>query len=257
MITYDYNYFFGPNGVFESLLEGTAGFLAVYLAFFLLVFLAFQIVCYVLYARGLRATAKRRGVHHSWLAWIPVGSAWLLGSISDQYRYVSRSQVKNRRSVLFVFELALFVVGTLLSLTQFAGGFYTALDKSGAAGAMVGIVTLLSVVNVVLSVIRSVYYYFALYDLYASSQPRQRVLFLLLSIFFPVVIPFFVFSVRKSDLGMPPRKREELPVEGEVAEADEAAPLAVEEATEEVSDPEEVTENDVASTAEDPKPTDE
>ena len=30
--------------------------------------------------------AVRRGLKNAWLAWIPVADAWLVGSISDQYR---------------------------------------------------------------------------------------------------------------------------------------------------------------------------
>ncbi len=273
MVTFDYDFNILPDNAFGSFLEGAAGFLSVFAVFFILVFFAFEVVCYITYARGLRCIAKRRGIHHSYLAWIPIFNGWLLGSVSDQYRYVAKSQVKNRRSILFVFELAVAVVGTLLALFQFAGGFYTVLEKSGLAGVMAGIVTLLSVANLIVSVFHTVFYYIALYDLYASCEPRKRIPFLLLSIFFPVVIPFFVFGVRKSDLGMPPRKREEIPVEGEVAEADSAAPLAVEEGAEgtaeetaeetaeDVSAAEETVETDEASTteeiAEDPKPTDE
>ena len=46
------------------------------------------IATYVLSALGLYTIAKRRGLNHPWLAWIPVASAWIVGSLSDQYRYV-------------------------------------------------------------------------------------------------------------------------------------------------------------------------
>ena len=48
------------------------------------------IAAYVLTALALYTIAKRRGLNHPWLAWIPVASAWILGSLSDQYRYVVR-----------------------------------------------------------------------------------------------------------------------------------------------------------------------
>ena len=40
------------------------------------------IATYVLSALGLYTIAKRRGLNHPWLAWIPVASAWTVGSWS-------------------------------------------------------------------------------------------------------------------------------------------------------------------------------
>ena len=50
--------------------------------------------------------------------------------------------------------------------------------------------------------------YVAMYDLYTSCSPQNNVLFLVLSIFFNVTEPFFVFFIRKLDGGMPPRRTE-------------------------------------------------
>ena len=48
--------------------------------------------------------------------------------------------------------------------------------------------------------------YIAMYDLYTSCNPQNNVLFLVLSIFFSVTEPFFIFFNRKKDGGMPPRR---------------------------------------------------
>ena len=45
-----------------------------------------------------------------------------------------------------------------------------------------------------------------MYDLYTSCSPQNNVLFLVLSIFFTVTEPFFLFFLRKKDGGMPPRR---------------------------------------------------
>ena len=50
--------------------------------------------------------------------------------------------------------------------------------------------------------------YIAMYDLYTSCNPQNNVLFLVLSIFFSVTEPFFVFFNRKKDGGMPPRRQQ-------------------------------------------------
>ena len=50
--------------------------------------------------------------------------------------------------------------------------------------------------------------YIAMYDLYTSCTPQNNVLFLVLSIFFSVTEPFFVFFIRNKDEGMPPRRQQ-------------------------------------------------
>jgi len=49
--------------------------------------------------------------------------------------------------------------------------------------------------------------YIAMYDLYTSCNPQNNVLFLVLSIFFTVTEPFFLFFIRNKDEGMPPRRQ--------------------------------------------------
>ena len=53
----------------------------------------FSVVTYVLTSLGLYTMAKRRMINHPWLSWVPVANMWILGSLSDQYRYVARGQV--------------------------------------------------------------------------------------------------------------------------------------------------------------------
>ena len=72
------------------------------------------IATYVLSALGLYTIAKRRGLNHPWLAWIPVASAWIVGSLSDQYRYVVNGENKSKRKVL----LTLNIITTVLSLVM-------------------------------------------------------------------------------------------------------------------------------------------
>ena len=54
-----------------------------------------SIAAYVFSALALYTIAQRRGIRKAWLAWVPVLSVWILGSISDQYRYVVKGQNRN------------------------------------------------------------------------------------------------------------------------------------------------------------------
>ena len=46
----------------------------------------------------------------------------------------------------------------------------------------------------------------ALYDIYASCDPQNATVYLVLSIFFKFLRPIFLFVIRDGDRGMPPRK---------------------------------------------------
>lgn len=178
---------------------------------------AISIACYVLTGLGLYTLAKRRGIGKPWLAWIPVVNVWIIGSLSDQYRYVVKRQVKSKRKVLLVLNIILTVLCTAFFATVI-GLVFSALSASfrGAPdqvwlealiAPMLGMMGLfLPLIGVAIA--EAVISYMALYDIYTSCDPDNSVLFLVLSIVFSVTQPFFLFFNRKKDNGMPPRKPE-------------------------------------------------
>lgn len=193
-----------------------AGFLVVVmivLLFLLIVHYAFFVAAYILEGIALSAIARRRGIAKPWLAWVPVGKFWLLGAISDQYRYVVHGQVRNRRHLLLWSSLA-FTIGTWIFQGWLnawsAGTVYSAFVQGDFAFAStelwgIGVLCLTVAVYLAAAVAVAVFQYMAYYDLFCSSQPKRKLLYLLLSIFTVYPLPFFVFSCRNQDLGMPPR----------------------------------------------------
>ena len=197
---YDYGYN-GYNSMgLDTATAGAVEFMLVFLVIFYLIMIAACIACYVLQAVGMYSIAKRRGIHHAWLAWIPVGNLWLLGSISDQYQYLAKERVRNRRGLLLGLSIALYAVMILM----YVGVIFAAI---GMSGAFLAITALCLVAYFVLAIVATVFQYIAMYDLYVSSDPGNAVLYLVLSIIFSISMPFFVFACRKKDLGMPPRKQ--------------------------------------------------
>lgn len=172
--------------------------------------LCYSVVVYVLQSAGMYTIAKRRGIHHSWLAWIPIGSMWVLGSISDQYQFVAKGKIRNRRRVLLWLMVAVYALLLAFFVVFFATVFNSIANSAAEPSAAV-VVTMIGTFGIymvawVLSVIAMVFMYIAYYDLFASCNPNNAVLFLVLSIFFNFLLPFFVFACRKKDEGMPPRK---------------------------------------------------
>lgn len=209
------------------------------------------VLVFILQALALYTIAQRRGIKKPWLAWIPLVNVWILGSISDQYQYVVKRQVKNKRKVLLGLNIAMAVIGSVVliaavwllailllmiisiptildpeillsNLMYYAGNNIVLLNLLALAG-------ILAIPLAVLSVIQIVYFYMALYDVFRSCQPSNRILYLVLSLVGNVVVDgaycIFLMLCKDKDLGMPPRKT----VVATPPEIPEEAPVITEE----------------------------
>lgn len=174
----------------------------------------FGIASFVLSAMALYTIARRRGLRNAWLSWIPVANCWILGSLSDQYQYVVKGQNKSKRKIMLVLNILVAVFSVMvavLGVVTAVSVIFSASDAemmraiNGPLLAILGIALPLVSVSIAYTVLR----FMALFDVYRSLEPGNAVLFLVLSIFFGVVEPFFLFFNRHKDLGMPPRKRPE------------------------------------------------
>lgn len=178
---------------------------------------AISIATYVLTAIALYTMAQRRGINHPWLSWVPVVNVWVLGSLSDQYRYVVKGEEKSKRKTLLVLQiisaviiLLMIIAGVVLAVEVAEGIMFNFQDDEiledviGPLLAILGLLLPLMGVSIAFMIIR----YMALYDLYTSCDPQYNVLFLVLSILFGVTEPFFLFFSRNKDAGMPPRRQE-------------------------------------------------
>lgn len=181
-----------------------------------LVVLLFTVVGYIFQSLGLYTIAKRRGIQHPWLAWIPwVAPYWIAGSVSDQYHYVTHGEVKNRRIIVLVLVIVSMVLSGISSasigsqwietLEYIAEENANGADYDYYATARLGI---LDLVAGAVSIALFVFWHMSLFDLYNSCDPRYSTVFLVLGIIFGFLTPFFIFACRKKDFGMPPRREE-------------------------------------------------
>ena len=178
--------------------------------------LLLHIATYILSAMALYTLAVRRGIRKAWLSWIPVLNVWILGSLSDQYRDVVKGQIKSKRKFLLAFRLTTLLCGTVVFGTAVYALAETVMNIMGGSSnhmilkLITGPVITAACVSLpifALSIASAVIRYMALYDIYTSMDPSNNVLFLVLSIFFGVTEPFFLFFNRNRDDGMPPRKQ--------------------------------------------------
>jgi len=176
---------------------------------FVFAMLVFSVASYVLSSLGMYTIAKRRGIRNPWLSWIPYGNMWVLGSVADQYQYVTGGKIKNRRKILLVTTIALSVLMipmVIFALLSGLGSYWT-----------VALLVLAYVVFIVVAIVGAVFQYIAYYDLFRSCKPQNATLFLVLGIVCQVTLPFFLFACRNQDEGMPPRK-DQMPEPSPVAE---------------------------------------
>ena len=179
-----------------------------------IVMYALGIVCYFLRAIGMYSIAKRRGIANAWLAWIPVAWVWVLGSISDQFRYVTKAQVKRKRVTLLVLNI-INAIGCIALLAivgvQIADLISLSMADISEEVFLVEMMSMLfqmlgmSLVLMGVALAQAIVLYIAMYDLFLSVNPSNAVLFLVLSIFISYTNAFFIFFNRRKDTGMPPR----------------------------------------------------
>ena len=184
------------TGMDEEILATVMAILMGVVGVVLLLSLIFWIIC----ALSLQAIARRRGIRKAWLAWVPIGTDWILGSISDQYRHLIQGKITARRKLLVWLNVgyAMLIIanGLVQGLTEAAAHTEEQLMLWSLAS------MLISVARLAVSITALVFCYMSSYDLYRSCNPKNAVTFLVLGIIFPVAQPFFYLSCRKKDLGM-------------------------------------------------------
>lgn len=172
---------------------------------------------YVLMALALYSMAQRRHIAHAWLAWLPVADIWILGSLSDQYRYVVKGQVKSRRKLLLTLNIISAIINTVLFFLSFRSIVRMILmmtegmnDELFMEMILSGLMRTAGVLLLILPLIiwKKIVEFMAIYDIYQSCEPCNAVMYLVLCILFPMLKPIFLFAVRDKELGMPPRRQE-------------------------------------------------
>lgn len=212
------NYYYDHSYELEE--EMMEGFAAIFGGVYLLC-IVFSIAMYVIRALSVQTIARRRGLNHPWLAWIPVGSDWILGSISDQFKYLTQDREQSRRKILLGVSIAGAACG-LATLVMYVamivqivlGGDADVYSDAQLARMimkpMMGFL-LVGLVAAIVGITKYVFQCMCKYDLYKSCDPKNATMFLVLGILFGVTEPFFLLACRKKDLGMPPRRPEPQP----------------------------------------------
>lgn len=209
-----YNFEYYGNEAIDTLLPMFSAVIAIVLAVGVLGGIV-GLVMYVIRSLSLYTISKRRGIAAPWLSWVPVGQEWVIGSLSDQYKYLTQGKNQSRRKILLILNLAALVLGLIsggVGLGQVVSRFLTAdfyaISGEAAMGLIAPLVTTMVVgmISFVVSVAAYVFRQMSMYDLYRSCDPKNAVVYEVFGILFAVTEPFFLLFCRNKDGGMPPRK---------------------------------------------------
>jgi len=197
---------------------------------------------YVLQALGLYTIAQRRGIKNPWLAWIPFGSAWILGAICDDFKTRRTGKKHGFRFALVILAAAVLVLSVvtmaMLFSTMFSvlttdeildivavssnptGDLYTPSEDElieqlaktleerlteEKLDAVLGNALGSAVAGLLLSgvaIAMAVIECVCMYSLFESCDPSTKLVFFLVGLFVGIW-GIFVFVVRNKDLGMP------------------------------------------------------
>ena len=174
---------------------------------------------YVVTSLSLHAMAKGRFIEKAWLAWIPVGNLWILGSIADHYQLCARGRVKSRRKVLMgiYIVMAAVLVGMIVVCFQMMKDLRGVVDLYsgrvigdwwGAIGNELIWLAVLYLLVFCVAIVQLVFVYICYYDLFRSCDPKNAVIYLVLSIVFSFLQPVFLFACRHKQLGLTPQHRQ-------------------------------------------------
>ncbi len=190
---------------------GTEFPLVAIMAYFLLlgITLLLGIGSYVLTSISLYTIAKRRQISKPWLAWLPIGNYWTMGSIVDDYD--KRNGLKrNWRTVLLVLTIVFFVAFILLYIFMIVIIVITAVKSSNAEpnmSEMIGLFVALYV-SVILIILPAIALeacgLICTYKIYESTVPEKSLKYFLLSLLVPFAGVICLFLCRNKGYSNPP-----------------------------------------------------
>ncbi len=193
-----YNYDYNLNDVFDGFLYGSEygdllPFLSVFLSVFVLILavsLILGLISYVFKAIGLYTMAKNRNFDHPWLAFIPTASNYILGGLINDQVSIGSFHIPYAKIFLTLLSFASALIMAIFGSIPYLG----------------------STLTVLIALAISFYYYAALFRLYSIYEEKHRVVFLVLSIFFPFLGPIFIFVIRNKEANDPRTDFKDLPL---------------------------------------------
>lgn len=162
-----------------------------------------SLAIYVINGIAMMTIAKNRALTGGWMAFIPYLNWFQLGKVTDDIREKTTGKKSSFRIWLLICSLAVLGILVLFLLVYFVYIIvFTGVIRFGDLP-MASMSMIFSVVMILLDLLYLVplfacliLQYVCYYYIFADYAPDKKVLFLVLSIFFSFLSPFFLFAIR-------------------------------------------------------------
>lgn len=187
-----------PYVMQENQLSGMLGSLTILLtsiSILIAIITAISVATYIFQAIGFHTLAKKQNIDYRFLLWIPFYSVtcaplYIMGKLIGEEVVIGPLKLKKAHIWLPIGTVVTVIV---LNIINVIANLISLLE----GGIIIAVVLYIAVFAA--CILWFVLYFAAYYSLYKLYNPDYAVLFLVLSIFFPYIIPFFVFSFRNRE----------------------------------------------------------
>lgn len=162
--------------------------------------LIYALVNYIIFSKSLSILAKRRGISHPGLIWVPYARNWQIGNIVDEYDI--RKDGKDRKWRTFLMWLAGIVHGGYIAMiiTSIVSGVAAGISGSDMPSAAAGVFMFVLLFAIVIGASGlAVLQYVAYYKIFESCNSSKPIKYMLIAILVPFAFPFVFRHCRNMD----------------------------------------------------------
>lgn len=148
------------------------------------------IASYIMNAVALQKIASKRLIQNAWLAWIPIASTWIIGSIADEYD--EKNGIKRKwRVVLLVLSLISMIgifagyIVMIISAIMMTMQDSMSQEFSSTVGLFIGAYVFIIIAAIVATAL-SMCTMICLYKIFESTVPEKSVKYMLVSLLVPL-----------------------------------------------------------------------
>lgn len=159
------------------------------------------IATYILQSLSLHTLARRRGIASPWLAWLPYGNYWIIGSIARDYDKQNKIQRRWDKTLLtlsivftasyFIFYLA-FIIGVIVATLNI--DTTVMLEETYVTLIIAFLLAMIPIIIVATAL--QIITYICFFKIFESTVPEKALKYFLISLLVPLAQPICLFLCR-------------------------------------------------------------
>ncbi len=175
-----------------------------------IILLIFLIATYVLQSLALHTLARRRGIASPWLAWLPFGNYWIIGSLARDYD--KQNNIKRRwdktmliLSIVFFASYVVVYIGAIVCaiIAELNAGSAAMIDEAAIA-LVLGMVFAFAFIPVIMvATALQIINYICFFKIFESTVPEKALKYFLLTLLVPLAQPICLFLCRNKGYAHP------------------------------------------------------